>query len=170
MTIEITDEMKQYADDFADKMIEMKMKEKQYRNDCGQLRKRILTGLYGEMAVFIALGYKYTDTDNSVAYTAFYSHSDLLQIGFFNTGIKTVEKGKSHVIYKHNVENQILCIVNDDIVNIVGIATIDMLNDIHNQNDDLILSPALKNKGFKTCFCGMDKLLDFSLDNLCALE
>ena len=74
-------------------------------------------------------------------------------------------------LYKNwytNKENQIICILKDKYVDILGIATIDLLNNC--QSDDYIIDPLLRKKGYKTAFTGLSQLIPFSLEKLIELE
>lgn len=169
MTVQITAEMTKTADDFCKKVIIQKMKENDYKADSQKLRKRYMTGILAEMAVLTALGYSYKDAELDIGNSTAYSHSDLQKIGFFHTGIKCVSADNKYpIIYKKNKENQIICMLYANYVDICGIATIDLLNNC--QNDDYIIDPLLRKKGYKTAFTGLSEIIPFSLEKLIELE
>lgn len=157
-----------FAEEVAEKIAIEKSKEKQYLNDYRKIKERYVTGLKGEIAVLKLLGYNYKDIDSEAYKTPNKAVKDLSRIGYFNTEIKSVEQGKAHVIYKMNKTNQILCVVDNDTVDVLGIATIDILNKY--QDDRLILDSRLRAKNWKTGFCGYEKLIPFNSNTLCKLE
>ena len=159
-----------FIDAAAEKIAIMKLGEKQYEIDNGNVKKRFKTGLIGEAAVYKMLGYSCYDIEFDAGCTKKFSHCDIENIGFFKTGIKSVEEGKAHIIYRNNKENQILLNVCGNSVEILGIATVDVLNDPNNHDDNLILDKRILYKGFKTAFIGYDKLIPFNEENLISLE
>lgn len=171
MTIQITEEMNQLAEFFIQKIVFEKQKEKDYKYDNYNVLKRFKTGILGEMAIFQMLGYKYSDVETDVGSSSAYQHADLQTIGFFQTGIKTFSAENQYpIIYKKNTENQIICKVDDSEIEILGIATVDMLNDELNCSDEYILDPNLRGKGYKTAFVNFSALIPFTIDNLINLE
>lgn len=169
MTVQITAEMTNAANEFCEKVILQKNKEIDYKLDHQKLKKRYMTGILAEMAVLTAIGYSYQDAELDIGNSTAYAHSDLQKIGFFRTGIKCVSADNKYpIICKENKENQIICILYADYVDICGIATIDLLNNW--QSDDYIIDPLLRKKGYKTAFVGLSEIIPFSLEELIKLE
>ncbi len=72
-------------------------------------------------------------------------------------GIKTVEWGKFHVIFKISRYPQILVFkISDQEFKVCGLAPTEILNS--QQDINLILSPMLRQRGTKTAFIGYRKL------------
>lgn len=131
-----------------------KINEQHHVKDHNNEIKRFFTGLIGERAVEKLFGIPIIDW--SVGNSNYYNMPD---IPGYTVGIKTVEIGKFPIIPKYNKYAQIICIYNPDtkIVNICGLATKTTLNTY--QSDDLILSPALRNRNTKTGFYGFHMLI-----------
>ena len=100
-------------------------------------------------------GVKFTDW--SVGDSSVYNHADMSALGL-NVGIKTSELYKFPVIHKKAYRPEFICIRRAySTVIICGLATPEVLNAC--QDDSLILSPYLRQKGTKTGFYGFDRLI-----------
>lgn len=96
-------------------------------------------------------------TTRSIGYSNDYNTADLRLLGY-NVGIKTVELNKFPIIHKVAHRPELINIKRtEDTIILCGLATIDVLNNY--QDDDLILSPALRRRGTKTGFYGFEHLL-----------
>lgn len=139
-------------------IISKKLSEAHHQVDNSKEFKRFFTGLMGEAAVEQILSL------NIIEWTAGnsnrYNHPDISE---YNIGIKTVERNKFPIIFKHNTYDQIICVLSDKIPNLVfvcGLASVPVLNTY--QSDELILSPQLRARGVKTGFYGFQYLKPFS--------
>ena len=156
------------AEDWASRMIEEKMKEEQWKRDHSRAKKRLVTGLVGEMAIEIYLGIDFIDW--SIGSSQFYAVPDMSSYGL-NVGIKTVEHGKFPLIKRRNPYPQIINVwrKNDGCCFICGVATPDVL--VQYQSDSLVLSKDVLRKGNKTGFYGFEYLNKFSsVDDLRLLK
>ena len=142
-----------------------KINEKHHAKDCHNEIKRFFTGLIGERAVEKLFNISIIDW--SVGNSKDYNTPD---IPGYTVGIKTVERGKFPIIPKNNTYAQIICIYNPDVktVNICGLATTLTLNKY--QNDNLILSPALRERNTKTGFYGFHMLIPLHNVNINILK
>lgn len=116
--------------------------------------KRFFTGFMGEAAVEILLGINIIEW--SAGDSANYNHPDINSLG---VGIKTVERGKFPIIFKHNDYGQIICVRSDkrdDVVFVCGLATPEVLN--RYQSDTVIWDKKLRDRGVKTGFYGFSAL------------
>lgn len=144
----------QKIDDFVRAVIERKSGEAHHIIDHGQEYKRFFTGMMGERAMEILFGVSFIDW--SIGYSNDYNTADLRLLGY-NVGIKTVELHKFPIIHKVAHRPELINIRRtEDTIILCGLATVDVLNEY--QDDDLILSPALRRRGTKTGFYGFDKL------------
>ena len=148
------------AKTWAEKMIEVKSKEAHWKEDKWNARKRLMTGILGEMAVEKYLGKEFIDW--SIGSSAKYNHPDLSALDK-NVGIKTVTHGSFPVIPIKNYYPQIIVLFRPTDLGcwICGLAEVDVLNKY--QSMDLILSPALKKRNVKTGFYGFEHLKDVKL-------
>lgn len=137
-----------------DSIIEKKKNEQHHIIDGDAEKKRWMTGFGGEAALEEFLGLDIIDW--SVGNSEEYHYSDLRKAGYA-VGIKSVEYGKFHVIFKKSFRPEIFVFkISDTNYLICGLGTVDVLN-IY-QDDDLILSPKLKARGTKTGFYGYANL------------
>jgi len=137
----------------------LKIKETEHDHivDSGQELKRWFTGIGAELALEQFFGKKFVNL--SVGKSGIYKRPDLDKLGL-PVGIKCVEYGKHHIIYKSCHEPEILIFRDMYRFDIIGLATVDVLT--NNQNDKLILSAALRKKGYKTGFDGYQYIIPFS--------
>lgn len=130
--------------------------EKCHQVDGGQEYKRNYTGILGELAIEKFLGIQFIDWTvgpNSAKY-------NLPDVGVKNVGVKTVECGKMPIVQSHSYYPEIICIKNeDDSVSIAGLATVEVLNQSENLDENLILSPNLRNRKVKSGFKGFKNLI-----------
>ncbi len=147
-------------DDFVTRVIRAKAEESHHLVDHGQEYKRFYTGLMGECALEKLFDRSFIDW--SIGNSNTYNTADLKELGF-DVGIKTVEMGKFPIVHKHPYRPELICIKrSENTVILCGLATMDTLR--RYQDDDLILSPALRRRGTKTGFYGFEKLI--KIENL----
>ena len=162
--IDLTKRDLQQIDDFVRAVIERKAGEAHHIIDHGQEYKRFFTGMMGERALEILFGVKFIDW--SIGYSNDYNTAYLRLLGH-DVGIKTVELHKFPIIHKVAHRPELINIRRtEDTVILCGLATIDVLNKY--QDDDLILSPALRRRGTKTGFYGFERLQ--KVENLSDIE
>ena len=136
-------------------VIPAKQGEYHHKIDGRQEEKRWSTGFAGEIAVEKLLDYKFIAY--GVGHSNEYNRPDIEGI---KVGIKTVEYGKFPVIFKKSYYPEIICIRQENDIYVCGVALPQILNSY--QSDEYILSPALRARGTKTAFIGLDKLIQFS--------
>lgn len=142
---------------FVKQLIDIKITEPHHKVDKGNEFKRWVTGISGEVALEKFLGVNFVDW--TVGDSSNYHKSDLSTLGL-NVGVKTVEIGKYPIIFKANYYPQILVVrASDTDFYIIGLASVKVMNTF--QNEELILSKALKNRGTKTAFTGFHLLKKF---------
>lgn len=142
-------------DAWAKKVIERKKKEGHHIIDDGQEYKRFFTGMMGECAMEKLFDVKFIDW--SIGESSYYNTADLSHLGL-NVGIKTVEMGKFPVIHKRVLRPELINIRRtEDTVILCGFASVRVLEKY--QDDSLILSPKLRQRGTKTGFYGFEELL-----------
>lgn len=142
-------------DEFANEVIRQKERELHHAVDSGHEFKRFHTGLMGECAVEQYFNSKFVDW--TIGNSADYNHADLKAAGA-DVGIKTAEKYNFPVVHKSAYRPEIINIkLTDTEILICGIATIEVLNKY--QDDDLIKSEFLKQRGTKTGFYGFNHLI-----------
>ena len=154
-TVKISQQKRNEIDKLAKDIANAKLTEEHHQNDHGHEIKRQTTGLLGEAALEELLNIKIINWE--VGDSKKYHKPD---IPGTKVGIKTVEYGKFPIIFKNNYYSQIICVIskNDpNTVHICGLATPDVLNS--HQDDSLVLSPYLLQRGTKTAFFGFDKLI-----------
>ena len=151
---------------FTNAVISQKVSEGHHIIDHGQEYKRFHTGTMGERAIEKLFGVSFIDW--SVGNSNTYNVADLRSLGV-NVGIKTVEMYKVPIVHKVAQRPELICIKrSDDTIILCGLATIDVLTQY--QDDNLILSPALRNRGTKTGFYGFNHLIRVgSLDEVKAV-
>lgn len=160
--LQVPDEKLTSIQSFCLKVIEAKRQEKHHQIDPNQEFKRFYTGITGEAAIEELLDISFIDY--TIGNSSAYHKSDLKSVGL-NVGIKTVEFGKFPIIFKKSFYPEIIVIKANPIHVVCGLATIHVLNKF--QDDNLILSPYLKNRGTKTGFYGFSELIPFkSIDDL----
>ena len=138
---------------FVQQLIQAKIKERHHIRDPYNEEKRWTTGFGGEAACEKLLNLNIIDW--TIGKSSKYHVSDLNPT--HNLGIKTVEWGKFHVIFRRSKDPQILVFkMTDREYLICGIASIDILN--KHQDLNLILSPSLRAKGTKTAFTGYNHI------------
>ena len=144
------------AEQWANQMIAAKEQETHWKKDPYQAKKRLMTGVLGEIAIEILTDSSFIDWSIS-ANSAKYHQPDLSKLGL-NAGIKTVEHGKFPIIFKKNNYPQLINIFRyvDQTCFICGLASVEVLNTY--QSDELILSPKLRARGTKTGFYGFEYL------------
>ena len=144
-------------DQFIKDIVAKKKSESHHKSDPHNEAYRWRTGMGGEMALEQYLGKPFVDF--SVGNSEDYHVPDLSKLGL-NVGIKTVEHGKYPVIFKRSERPEIIILrLSDDTFGILGLVTSEDLN--KHQNDDEILSPALRARGTKTAFTGLHKIKPF---------
>lgn len=157
-TVKLNDTTK--LDTFIKEMLVKKKSEAHHKSDPFNEAYRLRTGMGGEMALEQFLGKQFVDL--SIGNSNDYHVPDLSKLGL-NVGIKTVERGKYPVIFKHSERPEIIILrLADDTFSILGIALVEDLN--FHQDDSYILSPALRSRGTKTAFIGLHKIKKF--DNI----
>ena len=140
---------------FTSDIITRKVSEGHHIIDHGQEYKRFYTGTMGERAIEKLFGVSFIDW--SIGHSNTYNIADLRSLGI-NVGIKTVEMHKFPIVHKVAHRPELICIKRtEDTIILCGLATIDVLT--RYQDDDLILSPALRNRGTKTGFYGFEHLI-----------
>ncbi len=145
------------VNNFVSKIIRRKILEEGYAIDNGQMETRYRTGFTGEAALEEMLGVELIDW--SVGDSQYYDVPDLKNIGL-DVGIKTVEYGKFPVIHRRFLRPEIINIkMTDNTVYVCGLASVEVLQEY--QDDELILSPKLREKGTKTGFFGFHALKQF---------
>jgi hypothetical protein len=138
--------------------VRAKKDDESYFRDNNKMSKRFLTGVLGEVAVEELIHKQFVNW--TVGAAKFYNKADLTKLNL-NIGIKTVEMGKLPVIHKKPKRPEIINLkVNDHFFYICGLATRETL--LKYQDDDGILSPALRKKGNKTAFYGFSELIKFN--------
>jgi len=144
-------------DQFIKDIVIRKKTELHHKSDPHNEAYRWRTGMGGEMALEQYLGKSFVDF--SIGDSEDYHVPDLSKLGL-NVGIKTVERGKYPVIFKHSERPEIIILrLSDDTFGILGLVTPEDLN--KHQNDDEILSPALRARGTKTAFVGLHTIKPF---------
>lgn len=158
MEVSISKEKSNQIKKFVKEVIKKKNGEEHHIVDNGNEFKRWYTGFSGEACIEKMLNSEFTDL--SIGDSENYHVSDLSKLKL-DIGVKTVEYGKFPIIIKNNDKHEIIVIKKNDLDFIVcGIATPKILNSY--QSDDLILSPNLRERGTKSGFYGLDKLIKFS--------
>jgi hypothetical protein len=143
---------------FVNLLIKEKQKETHHQIDKYQEYKRFYTGLLGEAALEELLNINIIDWE--IGDSRNYNKADLSKQNL-NIGIKTVEYGKFPIIHKNSIRPEIINVkINDTDIFICGLASIKVL--LEYQEEHLILSPFLKEKGTKTGFYGFNKLIKFN--------
>ena len=138
---------------FVNKIVEAKLKEKHYQVDDGSLRKRFYTGFLGEMAV--SLIFEKNTVDWAIGNSKIFNKADLSALGK-NIGIKTVEWGKFPIVHKNPKRPEIINIREGNSIYVCGIASKENME--KNSTDDLILSDQLRQRNVKTGFYGFSDL------------
>lgn len=153
--IHISDEELEKIHQFALAKAIAKRGEKYHVNDNDHEYKRAYTGMLGEVAMAKFFGIDFVDW--SIGDSRDYNYSDLKALGY-RVGIKCVEIGKTHLIYKKSYYPELICVRKDThTVILCGLATKDVLN--NNQSDDYVWDPKVISEGRKSAFIGFDKLL-----------
>lgn len=153
--IELSDADLQRIDAFTSAVIARKVSESHHLIDHGQEYKRFHTGMMGECAIEKLFGVSFIDW--SIGNSNTYNIADLNSLGI-NVGIKTVEMNKFPIIHKVAHRPELICIKRTEkTIILCGLATVDVLTKY--QDDNLILSPALRRRGTKTGFYGFEHLL-----------
>lgn len=139
--------------EIAEKMSIAKLTEYDYKRDNKGIKGRFEIGISGEYAVCLMLHIPY-DLDNFVIDdSSKFNVPDLLP--YYNIGVKTF-KYQYPIIYKKNTYPQIIVKYtknSDGIVKlkILGLASVKSLNE---DQDITKASPAVRRKGYKTCYTG----------------
>ena len=155
-TVKLLDTSK--LDEFIKNIVTKKMAESHHKVDSGNEAYRWRTGMGGELALEQLLKKKFVDL--SIGDSDDYHIPDLSKLGL-DVGIKSVERGKYPVIFKRSEKPEIVILrLADDTFSILGLALVEDLNKY--QDDNYILSPALRARGTKTAFTGLHKLKQFS--------
>lgn len=153
--VTVSPKMVKKIEAFLPKLLTVKMKEDLHKIDGDVEFKRHMTGYLGEAALEKLFGINIIDW--SIGPSRNYNTPDLKHYGI---GIKTVEKGKFHVIFQENDYPQILCIKSDTCDNeiyVCGLARADVLNKY--QDISLIKNQNLAARGVKTGFYGYEHLI-----------
>lgn len=152
--IDLTPQDLRNINDFVHAVIERKLREAHHMIDHGQEFKRFFTGMMGERAIEILFGKYFIDW--SIGCSNDYNSADLRLLGY-NVGIKTVELHKFPIIHKSAQRPELINIRRtENTIILCGLATTEVLNKY--QDDDLIISPALRRRGTKTGFYGFEHL------------
>ncbi|WP_440250069.1 hypothetical protein [Clostridium sp.] len=162
--IKVDDKKIEKIKNLTEEVTGVKKNELHHKNDNAREFKRIYIGFLGEAALEAYFNVDIIDWTKGKSEK--YNHPDLTSLGI-DVGIKTSEYLNFPIIFKKNTYSQIICIrykLNG--VYICGLATKDILNTY--QNDNLILSPGLRQKGTKTAFTGYANLI--SLKNIKKIE
>ena len=161
--IVIDDEYAERIKEFANRIVKKKATEDHHLVDNRQELKRFTTGLMGEAALEKLFNMNIIDW--TVGDSKDYHHPD---VPGYRVGIKSVEKWKFPIIFKHNWYPQIICIISDNIKNLVfvcGMASPDVLNNY--QSDNLVIDKKILERGSKTAFWGFPYLTPVkSLDDI----
>lgn len=153
--VKIDDDIIEKIKELTYRVVIEKQKEFHHKFDGNKEYKRFYTGFLGEAAIEKFFGINIIDW--SYGDSKKYDVADLSKIGL-KIGIKTSEVYNFPIIFKHNTYPQIINIrYGSNVIFICGLATVDILNCY--QNDELILSPALRRKGTKTGFYGFNELI-----------
>lgn len=121
-------------------------KQYEYVKDKRSLTKRILNGLYGELALEKYLGCKIIDWQ--VGDSSTFNHGDLSDL---DVGVKTVEYGKFPIIHLNPVRPEIILLKHELRFLVCGLYTVDVMNKF--QSRDFILDPNVRKS--KTAFYGI---------------
>ena len=161
MRIKIEENEMRKVDAFASQLVYKKMSENNtFRFDSGKLKQRFLTGITGELALEKVL--EISVVDWSIGNTEGYNHPD---ISVYGVGIKSVTADNKYpLIYRKNVYGQIICLVENNEVEVLGYASPETLNKY--QDDKMVKSPNARK--FKTAFVGFDHLVP--INSLADLE
>ena len=112
-------------ENWVNKIIKEKMKEKVHQYDGSKEHKRWKTGRMGEVALEILFKKKFTDW--TIGESENYAYADLKDLGV-DVGVKTVDYGSFPLVHKHSRRPEIICVTYGDKVYILGLATPDVLN------------------------------------------
>lgn len=130
----------------------------EYIRDKRSLTKRILNGLYGELALEKYLGCKIIDWQ--VGDSSTFNHGDLKDL---DVGVKTVEYGKFPIIHLNPSRPEIILLKHELRFLICGLYTIDVMSRFHTR--DFIIDPNVRET--KTAFYGIPFYRSFkNLDQL----
>lgn len=153
--ITIDDDKITGINNLVNEIVKAKLSEAHHRCDHGSEYKRFYTGLLGEAAMEKYFGIDIID--KTVGDSKKYNVADLSSIGL-NIGIKTVEIWKFPIVHKVVERPELINIRRDDkTVVFFGYATKEVLSKF--QNDDFILSNALRARGTKSAFWGFSELI-----------
>jgi len=151
--ISFTDKELLPLNEFVDKIVKAKLKEKHYQVDDGSLKKRFYTGFLGEMAV--SLIFEKNTVDWAIGNSKIFNKADLSALGK-NIGIKTVEWGKFPIVHKNPKRPEIINIREGNTIYVCGVASKENME--NNSTDELILSDQLRQRNVKTGFYGFEDL------------
>ena len=141
--------------DWAQKYIEAKINETQYKIDPNRMLQRAITGYCGEYAVQQFLGTDFIDW--TIGDSEKYNKADLHRIGI-DCGIKTVEYGKFPLVLKKPKSPEFIVIKKSNYEFwVCGWADRQIL--CSHQSEDLILDANLRKRGVKTAFYGFEYLI-----------
>lgn len=136
----------------------------EYITDKRSLSKRIVNGLYGELALEKYLGCKIIDW--AVGDSSNFNHGDITDL---DVGIKTVEYGKFPIIHLNPVRPEIILLKHELRFLLCGLYTEDIMMKF--QTRDFIIDPNIRKT--KTAFYGIPFYKSFSnleeLRSLCGL-
>ena len=139
-------------ENWVNKIIQEKMKEKVHQYDGSKESKRWKTGRMGEVALEILFNKKFADW--TIGKSENYAYADLKDLGV-DVGVKTVDYGSFPLVHKHSRRPEIICVTYGDKVYILGLATPDVLN-TYSDHKYVKTASALDRK---TGFYGFDKLI-----------
>ena len=145
-------EIREKIQQFVDRVIRVKQKEKVHQFDGKKEPKRWRTGRMGECALEILFKKKFADWN--IGNSEKFAYADLKDLGV-NIGIKTVDYGSFPLVHKHSRRAEIICVTYGNKVYILGLATPDVLNTY--SDPKYVHNPDAKDR--KTGFYGFDKLI-----------
>lgn len=164
-TVMLDQDVIEKIDEFSDKLIAAKLRERHYRVDNDGMKDRFQTGFMGEAALGKFLGVDCMDLTIGISHD--YNKADLGCLGI-ECGIKTAKWDRFHMVHKVPKRPEIIIVKYDITYYICGLATVQVLEDC--QDDKLVTNDKLRARGTKTGFHGYSKLLRFNnIDELKAL-
>ena len=145
-------EKREEIDNFVNKVIRVKSREKVHQHDGRKEPKRWKTGRMGECALEILFKRKFADWN--IGKSEDFSYADLKDLGV-DMGIKTVDYGSFPLVHKHSKRAEIICVTYGNKVYVLGLATPDVLNKY--SDPKYVHNPEARDR--KTGFYGFDKLI-----------
>lgn len=145
-------ETREKIQQFVDRVIKAKQREKVHQFDGKKEPKRWRTGRMGECALEILFKKQFADWN--IGHSERFAYADLKDLGF-DIGIKTVDYGSFPLVHKHSKRAEIICVTYGNKVYILGLATPDVLNTY--SDIKYVHNPDARDR--KTGFYGFDKLI-----------